>query len=87
LACGIDPGLKTAATLAGEDARTPGRDGEEIDLGKPYRKTLKKLRRLQRRWDRQNRANNPQCFDANGVWRKNVRADSENDSCKILAMA
>jgi hypothetical protein len=24
LACGIDPGLKTAATLAGEDARTPG---------------------------------------------------------------
>jgi transposase len=74
LACGVDPGLKTAATLAGEDVLAPGQDGEEIDLGKPYRKSLKKLRRLQRRWDRQNRANNPQCFDANGVWRKNVRA-------------
>ena len=60
--CGIDPGLKIASTLAGDDATAPGLDGQEIDPGKHYRKALKKLRRLQRKADRQNRANNPQCF-------------------------
>jgi transposase len=69
-ACGIDPGLKTAAVVAGEDIQTPGSDGFEIDLGKPLQRSLKKLRRLQRKLDRQTRANNPDCFDTSGVWKK-----------------
>ena len=70
--CGIDPGQKTPITLAGEDAQ-PGKEGEEYSPGRPLTKALKKLRRLQRKLDRQRRANNPQCFRENGTWIRGLR--------------
>ena len=73
LSCGIDPGRKTALTLAGEDVAIVGQDGCEYTPGRPYRKSLKKLAKLQRRLDRQTRANNPECFDAEGKWIKGRR--------------
>lgn len=69
--CGIDPGMKTPVTLVGEDAQ-PGIEGEEYDPGRPLTKTLKKLR-LQRKSDRQRRANNPQCFRDDGNWIRGSR--------------
>jgi transposase len=72
-ACGIDLGLKTAAVVAGEDIQTPGTDGFEVDPGKPLQRKLETLRRLQRKRDRQTRANNPDCYDASGVWKKGQR--------------
>ena len=63
LACGIDPGRKVPLTLAGENSRTSGLDGEEYGPGRPFTKATKKLRRLQRNLDRQTRANNPLCVE------------------------
>lgn len=73
LACGIDPGRKTALTVYGEDMQSPGTSGEEFGPGKPFPRVLKKLRRLQRKLDRQRRANNPDCFDTAGRWIKGRR--------------
>lgn len=69
-ACGIDPGRKVPVTLAGEDVSNPGQDGEEHGPGRPFTKASKKLRRLQRKLDRQTRANNPECFREDGTWIK-----------------
>lgn len=74
LACGIDPGQKTAITLVGSDVQRPGLDCQEYGPGKPLRKALRKMRRLQRKIDRQRRANNPECFDAEGRWIRGKRA-------------
>jgi len=68
LACGIDPGLKTAMTVAGEDIARPGQDGFEIDPGKPFRQITAKLTTLQQQLNRQTKANNPTCYDAKGEW-------------------
>ena len=75
LSCGIDPGRKMPLTLAGEDAVVPGHDGEDYGPGRPLTKSLKKLRRLQRKVDRQTRANNPQCFRDDGTWIKGKRIE------------
>jgi transposase len=72
LRCGIDPGQKTPCTLAGEEME-PGIDGIEFQPGRPLTKSLKKLRRLQRKLDRQRRANNPECFREDGTWIKGRR--------------
>ena len=72
LSCGIDPGQKTPSTVAGDDMRA-GIDGLEFQPGRPLTKAQKKLRRLQRKLDRQRRANNPKCFRKDGTWIKGRR--------------
>jgi hypothetical protein len=72
LSCGIDPGEKTPSTVAGEEMQA-GIDGREFQPGRPLTKALKKLRRLERKLDRQRRANNPECFRENGTWIKGRR--------------
>lgn len=68
LACGLDPGQKTPLTLWGEDMQIPGIDGEELGPNRPYHKSKRKLRKLQRKLDRQRRMNNPDCFNEKGEW-------------------
>jgi hypothetical protein len=78
LSCGIDPGITTPCTLAGEDMPL-GVGGIEYGPGltpgaaKKLRRQRRKLRRLQRKLDRQRRANNPQCYGFDGVWIKGAR--------------
>lgn len=70
--CGIDPGQSTPATAAGDDM-APGLDGIELGPQRPLTKALKKIRRLQRKLDRQRRNNNPECFREDGTWIKGKR--------------
>ncbi len=75
-ACGINPARRHALTVVGEDHLAqglPGQVGEEIGPGHPLARTQRKLRRLQRKLDRQRRANNPHCFDEKGRWIKGQR--------------
>lgn len=71
--CGLDPGVKTPLTMFGEDMEIPGLDGEEMGPGRPFARAARKVRRIQRKLDRQRRANNPDCFDDKGVWKKGKR--------------
>lgn len=73
---GIDPGLKVSLTLTPQDSPDFGRSDsfqKQPALARDER-FLKRLRRLQRHHDRQRRANNPDCFDAQGRWIKGRRA-------------
>ena len=63
--CGIDPGRSTPITLGG-DANEHWTAG----VDKPYAAIKDRLARLQRHYDRQQRANNPQCFNIDGTWKK-----------------
>lgn len=56
-AVGVDLGVKYLAVTS---------DGQLFDNPKPYERARRKLRRLQRKLDRQRRANNPGNFDALG---------------------
>ena len=62
---GIDPGRKVALSLS-------TLDGTERQILQPSLarnvRFLKRLRRFQRKADRQRRAQNPECFDADGRW-------------------
>lgn len=64
-AAGIDPGRKLALALA-------SLDGEEEEVFQPPvgqdKRGLRRLRRFQRKADRQRRMNNPECFDDRGRW-------------------
>jgi putative transposase len=68
---GVDVGLRHLATLS---------TGEQVRNLRPLQASLRKLRRLQRRVDRQRRANNPENYNADGTlkpgrreWRKSPR--------------
>ena len=78
--CGIDPGRKTAFHVVSSASDNPGMEGDEISPGRPYARAQQKLRRLQRRLDRQRRANNPDCYDSSGRWKKGykLKVFSEN---------
>lgn len=56
-AVGVDLGVKYLAVTS---------DGQVADNPRPLRKALRKLRRVQRKLDRQRRANNPDRFDEKG---------------------
>jgi putative transposase len=60
-AIGIDLGIKYALALS---------DGTIMTAPKPLLQALGKLKRLQRKLDRQRRANNPQNYNADGTVRK-----------------
>jgi putative transposase len=60
---GIDLGLTPLATLS---------TGETVPNDRPLREALQRLKRLQRKLDRQRRANNPGNYDAKGRARKGV---------------
>lgn len=62
-AVGIDLGIKYLAVTS---------DGELFDNPKALGKAQKKLRRLQRKLDRQRRANNPNNYNENGTVKKGV---------------
>lgn len=70
--CGIDPGMVTPVTVAGDDME-PGIDGWDRGPGRPLTKSLKKLSRLLRHLDRQRRANNPACYRPDGTWIKGAQ--------------
>jgi len=62
-AVGIDLGIKYLAVTS---------DGEPFANPKAYEKAQKKLRRLQRKLDRQRRVNNPNNYNENGTVKKGV---------------
>ena len=77
---GVDPGIKVALTITPLDSPDFGAsDSRNIQppLAKDVR-FLKRLRRLQRKHDRQRRQNNPDCFDKEGRWLKGKRANAES---------
>lgn len=79
-ACGIDPGQKTAVTLVGQDGQATA-----FDPGRPLTKMSRKIAKLQRKLDRQRRANNPDCFQEDGSWIKGKRAgNTSKRMCKTL---
>jgi putative transposase len=68
---GVDLGLRSLATLS---------TGESVANGRPLAAALRKLRRLNRRLDRQRRANNPANYNPDGTpkprrveWRRSKR--------------
>jgi putative transposase len=68
--CGIDPGRKTAATVASSD----GAESRVLTPGKPLARAEERLEILSRRLARQRRRNNPDCFRPDGTWIKGRRA-------------
>jgi transposase len=68
--CGIDPGRATAATMSSLD----GTRSHKLTPGRPMRRAERRLAYLQQRLDRQRRANNPDCYRADGTWIKGKRA-------------
>lgn len=79
-AVGVDLGIKYLAVTS---------DGEIFDNPKPLQSALRKLARLQRKLDRQRRANNPDNYNENGtvkngpkewVWSENMKRTQEQVS-------
>lgn len=64
-AVGVDLGIKYLAMTS---------EGEATPNPKAYYKAKAKLRRLQRHLDRQRRANNPDCYNEDGTWKRGKRA-------------
>lgn len=62
-AVGVDLGVKYLARTS---------DGQKFDNPRPLEKAQKKLRRLQRKLDRQRRANNPDNYNEDGTVKKGV---------------
>lgn len=60
---GIDPGMKSALTTS------DGKVIQPIGISRHNRKE-RKLKRLQRKFDRQFRLNNPHCFNVDGTWKR-----------------
>jgi transposase len=83
---GIDPGRKLALAVASLD----GKDEEVFQppLGRDKR-WLRRLRRLQRKADRQRRTNNPDCFDTEGRWipgrRLNIDSAAQAATKRMIA--
>ena len=71
--CGINPSRRFALTVVSEQDE-PGVGGAEVGPGRTLARVAHKLGRLQRKLDRQRRANNPDCFDEKGCWIKGKRA-------------
>lgn len=63
-AVGVDLGIKYLAVTS---------DGQAIENPKAYYKAQTKLRRFQRKLDRQRRVNNPECYNADGTSVKGER--------------
>jgi putative transposase len=63
---GIDPGLKCALNTSDGKSYTPNKKTTNARIER-------KIARLQRKKDRQIRANNPHCFKADGTWIKGNR--------------
>jgi transposase len=79
---GVDPGIKVGLTMTPLDSPDFGTSDsfkKELPLAKDVR-FLKRLRRLQRKHDRQRRKNNPDCFDEKGRWVKGRRANVESNN-------
>lgn len=84
---GVDPGIKVGLTVAPQDSQDFG-VSEGQALAPPMSRDvrfLKRLRRLQRKLDRQRRKNNPDCFDSEGRWIKGKRASVESANMKHVA--
>jgi transposase len=67
---GIDPGRKIALALSTPDGGTTKMIQPALSRDTRF---LRRLRRLQRKADRQRRAGNPECFDEEGRWIKGKR--------------
>jgi transposase len=77
---GVDPGIKVALTITpldSPDFGTSDKIEKQPDLARDAC-FLKRLRRLQRKHDRQRRQNNPECFDEKGRWIKGKRLHNES---------
>lgn len=76
-AAGVDPGMKAALTVVRDDSASYGWDNKQTFTptdGLPRAERAQaRAARLQRKLDRQQRENNPACFDENGVWIKGAR--------------
>lgn len=70
-AIGIDLGLKFLVAMS---------DGTTVGNPQWYTKTLKELRRLGRKMDRQRRANNPQNFNPDGTVKRGVKLEWHNSN-------
>ena len=84
---GIDPGIKIALTIAPADSSDYGRSDHQ-HIQPPLardRRFLRRLARLQRKHDRQRRANNPDCFKADGTWIKGRRAKATSRNMRDTA--
>lgn len=68
---GVDPGRKVALTVSSADGRQ--QQAIQAPLFRDMR-LLRKLRRCQRKHDRQRRKNNPDAFNEDGTWKKGVSA-------------
>jgi len=79
---GIDPGTKVSLTVTPLDSRDFGASDSQAIQPRAARdlRFLKRLRRLQRKHDRQRRANNPECFDEQGRWLKGKRARKQSNN-------
>lgn len=87
--CGVDPGRKTAYTITPSDSVDYGTsDGFELKPAKPMRRVNRRIVRLQRRLDRQRRANNPHAYDKLGRFIKGATLITSNNMEKTrLQMA
>lgn len=70
---GVDLGIKYLAVTS---------DGETISNPKAYYGAQRKLRRLQRKLDRQRRINNPDCYNKDGTFKKGKRASKSSNRMK-----
>jgi transposase len=79
---GIDPGIKVSLTVTPLDSPDFGTSDSRAIQPRAARdlRFLKRLRRLQRKHDRQRRTNNPDCFDEQGRWRKGKRIHTESEN-------
>ena len=81
---GVDPGIKVGLTMTPLDSPDFGTSDsfkKQLPLAKDAR-FLKRLRRLQRKHDRQRRQNNADCFDEKGRWIKGRRLHTESQNMK-----
>jgi len=81
---GVDPGIKIALTITPLDSPDFGASDhieKQPQLARDER-FLKRLRRVQRKLDRQRRKNNPDCFDKEGRWIKGKHDNVKSENMK-----
>ena len=71
---GVDLGIKYLAVTS---------DGQIIENPKAYYKAQAKLRRSQRKLDRQRRVSNPDCYNENGTFKKGKHPSKSSNRMKI----
>jgi transposase len=72
---GIDPGRKVALSLSGLDGQTQELIQPSLSRDK---RTLKRLRRMQRKAARQLRIANPECFNPDGTFKRGKRPQNKS---------